>query len=101
MISGASPLSRRGATNYSNAALAGNVVVVSAGANVSGIVVRTVAANTSGNLLIVRAGGATLMLLGDTQRNYLGPGIVIPPGIALEVSISVGSVDMAMTYDLL
>jgi hypothetical protein len=101
MLNSIAALQRRGLTTYSNASLTTEQTVVSSGTNTNGIIVRTVAGNTSGGqLLVVRAGGNTILLL-DAPKFYSGPGLVIPPGQSLTVASSGAAIDMVLTYDLL
>lgn len=101
MLSGPTSLQRRGLTSYINATLGVSVTIVTAAANVNGVIIRTVAANTAANLLVVRASGSTLLFLGDSARTYFGPGIVVPPGQEITAGASGGTVDTVITYDIL
>jgi hypothetical protein len=101
MLNSISALQRRGLSTYSNAALTTEQTIVAAGANVSGIIIRTIAGNTTaGQILVLRAGGNSLLLLAN-NTNYIGPGLVIPAGQALTVASSGAAIDMVITYDLL
>jgi hypothetical protein len=102
MLNSNSSLQRRGLSTYTNGTLTTEQTIVAAGTNTNGIIIRTIAGVIpSGQFLVVRAKGNTILLM-DTVKNYLGAGFVIPPGQAMTVfSGAGGSIDVVLTYDLL
>jgi hypothetical protein len=83
----ASPMQRRGSSNWAAQPAVGTNNVVSGGANTNGIIVRTVLLTGNGSAqLIVLAGVVNWLICPTTGYvNYFGPGVVIPAGQALEV----------------
>lgn len=99
------PLQRRGANNF----VSGNVplgvtALVTGAANTTGLVVRSVVLNPPAAVsLNLRVGGVGMFTAqSGGVFNYVGPGIVVPPGQALEIE-GFGSAtgQAAITWDVL
>jgi hypothetical protein len=106
MISSGPALQRRGATFFqANANLAaGNTTLVSAGANVNGVIIRTAhLVGTNGAEVRLQDGTGQVYVLAQQGQHglYYGSGILIPPGIALNVNSSVLGGFATLTYDVL
>ena len=100
MITSGQLIQRSGATTYSNAALSAGIDVVTAGANINGVIVRTLCWVAGSSLLIVGRGAQSVLLYSGTGA-YLGAGLLIPPGFALRLASGGGNIDVSMTYDVL
>lgn len=91
MISqGASPLGRLGGSAYSAAPPLGSTTLVTAVANTGGIVIRNIvlAGNGTSQVTLVAGGSSIAVCPASGFFHYLGPGFVIPAGVALTVSIA-------------
>jgi hypothetical protein len=95
---------RRGATFFNNGALpAGNTTIVSAAANTTGLIVRTIALDgRAPSFVETNIGGAPLFGCAPGATNYyLGAGILVPPGVALNVTSGAVNGGCYLTYDIL
>jgi hypothetical protein len=106
MLSAASAVpQRRGAIDYANASLAANdVIVVAAGSNLNGIIVRTivmVSAAGGNSYLKASSTGHFLLAAGTNWTDYRGMGLLISPGVALIIFSNVAGGQAYLTYDLL
>jgi hypothetical protein len=90
---------RRGTSNYTNGSLPlGVTVIVSAGANTTGLLVRTLFQSGTANLTI---GGVTVASVSGTNLNYFGPGFLVPPGVELAVNAVVAGAQIVVSWDVL
>lgn len=98
-------LQRRGTSNYSNGALpAGSTTIVAGGANVNGVVVRTISMSAPANSITDLTDGASAGYFATpTAGNafYNGPGLIFPPGVAVVVRSTLVNGTAFITYDLL
>jgi methionine aminopeptidase len=106
MLSAASAVpQRRGATDYANGALAaGDVIVVAAGSNINGIIVRTAAmVSVAGSNTYIKASTTGIMILAHqaTWVDYRGMGLLISPGVALIINSNLAGGQAYLTYDIL
>jgi hypothetical protein len=105
MLNSANPAQRTGLSNFGNASLStGANTIVAAGANLNGILVRTcLLISPSGGLVDLRNGSLAVYFAASNGalQAYNGPGIVIPPGVALIVNSSIGGGSAYLTYDIL
>lgn len=78
---------RRGANVSSGVAASGFTLIVAAGANTTGIILRSVilVSVTGGGIDLHVNGNATLSSFNAAATNYMGPGILIPAGQTLGV----------------
>lgn len=90
---------RRGNSNYANSSLPGGVtVIVSAGANTTGLLIRTFTISGTVNLTI---GGVTISSVSGTQLSYFGPGFLVPPGVELALNAIVAGAQIVVSWDVL
>jgi len=102
--SGVGALQRRGATNYVNGSLpSGTTVILSAAANTTGVIVRTLFATAGSTYALVGIDGANFIGIsasGTSAVNYFGPGILLPPGSELTVNSGGGGAQIGVTWDV-
>ncbi len=90
---------RRGNSNYTNGSLPLAVtVIVSAAANTTGLLVRTVFQSGTANLTI---GGVTVSSVSGTTLSYFGPGFLVPPGVELAVNAVIAGAQIVVSWDVL
>jgi len=90
---------RRGNSNYSNASLPlGVTTIVSAGANTTGLIVRSLFLGGSVNFQI---GAISVIGLNSSLFNLIGTGFIIPPGVELGVNTIVAGAGVVVTWDVL
>ena len=106
MISPASipAFQRRGASNTDLTGNASDQVIVSAVSNANGAIIRTLFLIAgAGNFCYLKIGGVNVFAANNVGFfNYFGPGIFVPPGLAIAFFSPVnGAGNVSMTYDLL
>ena len=84
----ASPMQRRGASSYAGTPPLGTTTLVAVGANTNGIVLRTILLAGNGTTQFLIAAGVQFIICNAaSQFSYIGPGIVIPAGVALTIEV--------------
>jgi hypothetical protein len=95
-------LQRRGANLYSNASGgAGNIVIVASGANVSGLLIRTLLIKGSGTGRSWLRSGSDLLFEGDNLATYVyaGAGFLIPAGVSMNWEVQGAGSQLFMSWD--
>ncbi len=95
---------RRGLNNYANGGLvAGSNIVVAGGSNANGIIVRTaiMIGLLNSNTSIISGPAALFASFGANWVIYQGPGLLIRPGDALELTSTIAGGQAYLTYDIL
>ena len=88
---------KRGASSLVNGSLPlGPTTIVSAAANTTGIIVRTLFLSGSINFII---GGITVIGLSSSQFNLIGSGFIIAPGVELRVDTITAGAQIVVTWD--
>jgi hypothetical protein len=96
------PFYRRGASSIVSNTTGGNVVMISAGTNVNGILIRTLNLNAqAGAFVVVSIGGNQVFQSYNFNTFFFsGPPFFVPPGLAVEQNGNSGG-SVIMTWDLL
>lgn len=103
MLTKGTPLQTLGATRYSGAPGAGTVVLVTAAANTKGVIIRTLwlCAGASSYMNITLGAAAAFTSYNTNSVNYMGPGILVPPGLQISVGCSGAGNNYDITADIL
>jgi len=97
------PFHRRGASSIVSNTTGGNVVMIAAGSNLNGLILRTInlmPAGASGYLALLIGGNAVFQSCNAVPLYYFGPGILVPAGLAIEQTGGAGG-NVTMTWDFL
>ena len=96
------PFQRPGA-NVATGSSVGTTVFVTSVANVNGLIIRTFyLTSVAGADNFLRAGGKRLFGASSGNGfNYTGPGVLVPPGQAVDLIIAVSSATCEITWDFI
>lgn len=92
---------RRGA-QIAFGAPSGPVTLVSAGANTTGLIVRTAILYSASNVGIeLETGSHPVFIALNGVFNYVGPGVLVPPGQALSIDVTGAGPSYVVTWDVI
>lgn len=103
MLTKGTPLQTLGSTRYNGAPGAGTVVLLAAGGNTKGVILRTcwLIAGPLSYMQIVAGSTSLFISYNQLLFNYLGPGVLIPPGLAISIACSAASNNYEVSADIL